>query len=137
MANNLLRVYSSRAILLWKVFFDLDDLLSIHILTRRKIPMSHSVLPMKKNPTNIPNIPPTFPTNSIPDMVRYSFLTILNGSSDLKSLVWDGTPNFKPKVDWFVFSCLDHAVSSHLYSRIWQELGQCFCLSNLRLFKTA
>ena len=50
------------------------------------------------------------------------------------NLVWDGTPNFKPKVDWFVFSFLDHAVSSHLYSRIWQDLGQCFCWSNLRLF---
>ena len=55
--------------------------------------ISHSELVMNENPMNIPNVPPTFPTRVIQVIIRYSFLTILNGQSDLRLLVSTGNRN--------------------------------------------
>ena len=55
--------------------------------------VNQSAMPMKDKPTNIPNVPPTFPTIDMVVVMRYSVLTVLNGFADRTFFKSDGTSN--------------------------------------------
>ena len=59
--------------------------------------ISQSDMPMKQNPTNTPNVPPTFPIKDHKFMIKYSVLTFLKSFSDMEFFVTLGEANPKAK----------------------------------------
>ena len=68
------------------------------------VPRVYSIVPVKEKPINIPKAPPTEPRIFIPEIIRYSSCTILNGFIILSPFKAFGRENVysNGKVDFLV-----------------------------------
>ena len=91
---------------------------------------NHSEVVMNENPTNIPRVPPMFPTKDIALMMKYSFMTNFTGRVVLRSNDACGDPNSSHRVypsliglnGSFLFSTVLNSIAWHnflQYSQHW------------------